>query len=109
MAKIDMRAKQKLSNDMVHVRTGNLRSSQQMPVVAVVGNRIVGSAVNVAKYAVFVHEGTKEHDVVPVNKRVLTGWVYDGSPVFTPAAHIPAIAGRPWLRDAMREVIATTR
>lgn len=109
MAKIDARAKQKLSNDVVHVRTGNLRSSQQMPVVAVLGGRIVGSAQNVAKYALFVHEGTKAHDVVPVNGRVLTGWVYDGAPVFTPVAHIPAQAARPWLRDAMREVIAASR
>lgn len=112
MAKIDAKAKMKLTNDMVNVRTGNLRSSQQPPVVVLVGNRIIGSCVNRASYAAFVHEGTAPHDIpmggVPGDK-ILTGWSYGGAPVFTPVVHHPGTAARPWLRDALVEVIHSTR
>lgn len=112
MARIDAVSKAKLSNDVVNVRTGNLRSSQQMPVVIMVGNRIIGSVVNRATYAAFVHEGTKPHDIpiggVP-GAKILTGWSYGGAPVFTPVVHHPGTQGRPWLRDALTEVIHSTK
>lgn len=110
MARIDATAKRKLSNDMVHVRTGNLRSSQQMPVVVLVGSRIIGSAVNRATYAAAVHEGTVAHDIFPRKADgFLTGWTYNSAPVFTPVVHHPGTAGRPWLRDSLVEVIHSTR
>lgn len=106
MADIDRTAKRKLSNQMVHVRTGNLRSSQQMPVVSLRGAELLGVAQNIAAYAYFVHEGTRAHEVRPRKGKFLTGWTYKGAPVFTRVSHIPAQPGRPWLRESVIEVLA---
>lgn len=106
MADIDATAKRKLSNDVVHVRTGNLRSSQQMPFVTVRGGQLVGVAQNIAAYAFFVHEGTRAHEIRPKRGKVLTGWSYGGKPVFTPLVHHPGTKARPWLRDSVVEAIA---
>lgn len=102
---VDRKAKLFLSNDMVHVRTGNLRSSQQPPTVRVEGTDIIAEAVNSARYASYVHDGTKPHDIMARRAQVLTGWVYHGSPVFTPIVHHPGTAGRPWLKRALTEAI----
>lgn len=110
LAQIDSKAKHKLSNDMVNVRTGNLRSSQGLPFITVVGERIIGTVENKASYAVYVHEGTKPH-LIPLGgegPKILTGWTYDNAPVFTPVVNHPGTKARPWLRDSLKEVIATT-
>lgn len=106
MADIDATAKRKLSNVRVKVRTGNLRSSQQMPVVTVRGGRILGIAENTASYARAVHDGTAPHDILPRRGRFLTGWTYQGAPVFTPRVHHPGTQGRPWLTESVHEVLA---
>jgi hypothetical protein len=108
MARVDALAKRKLSGEYVQVRTGNLRSSQRPPTVVMHGARIIGSAVNDASYAAAVHNGSKAHDVVARRKKVLTGWRYQGRTVFTPVSHIPAQRGRPWLRDALTEVLRSS-
>lgn len=119
LADLDRRAKHKLSNDVVHVDTGNLRSSQQMPFVTMRGDRIIGVAQNVAKYAHYVHEGTAAHEIRPRTARavtpgggnakggILTGWTFGGRRVFTPIVHHPGTHARPWLRQAAEETMRT--
>lgn len=106
MAKVDRKAKMFLSNDMVNVRTGNLRSSQQVPTVQILGTVLSGQAVNIAKYARFVHDGTRPHAINATNKNVLTGWTFAGAPVFTPSVWHPGTQARPWLRRALTETMA---
>lgn len=106
LAEVDSVAKRKLSNDMVHVRTGTLRSSQQTPFVMVAGGKLVGVAQNIAKYARYVHDGTKPHEIRPRHGKLLAGWSHNGAPVFTPLVNHPGTKARPWLRDALSEVMA---
>lgn len=107
MARIDMTAKRKLSNDMVNVRTGNLRSSQAAPVIIVRGNTIVGVAENTAAYAYYVHEGTRPHEIRPVRAKVLRFTPRGAqAPIFRPLVNHPGTRARPWLRTAMEEVLA---
>lgn len=105
LADLDRRAKLKLSNDMVHVRTGNLRSSQQQPFIAYDATGLTGIAQNVASYAAAVHNGTRPHEIRPVRAKVLRFPGRDGAPVFRPVVHHPGTQPRPWLRDALRETI----
>lgn len=106
--KVDTRAKMYLSNDLVKVRTGNLRSSQAPPIVTSEAAGAVRAIIqNTASYALVVHEGSRPHQIVPRSKKVLTGWVYDGAPVFTPRVNHPGTTGRPWLRRALTDVMAT--
>lgn len=117
MADIDRRAKLKLSNQMVHVRTGNLRSSQQAPTVQVLGDQIVGQAVNIAKYAAYVHDGTRPHDIVAKHdiasgpRAGQPGYLKftpstGGEPIFRHSVHHPGTKGRPWLRQSLIEALA---
>lgn len=57
-AKVDAEAKQLLTNQMVNVRTGRLRSSTTHVLVTRRGSvaAIVGSG---AKYGIYLHEGTR--------------------------------------------------
>lgn len=104
LANVDARAKMYLSGQMVNVRTGNLRSSQQSH-IEIRGTAAVGVLENVASYARAVHDGTKPHDIRARNGKVLTGWVWRGQPVFTPVVHHPGTSARPWLLRAMTDVI----
>lgn len=106
---IDAAAKRLMSNDLVNVRTGNLRSSQQPPVVTVTGGKIELVIQNTASYALAVHNGTKPHTINPRNKQVLTGWSYNGAPVFARIVHHPGTKARPFITDAVREVVARNR
>lgn len=103
--RVDDRAKQYLSGVMAKVRTGNLRSSQSSRVEVTAG-RIVGVVENSASYAAAVHNGTAPHEIRPRSgNRVLTGWVFDGQPVFTPVVHHPGTKARPFLAQALADVI----
>lgn len=104
LAQIDARAKSYLSGEMVKVRTGNLRSSQ-FSRIEMVGETLTGVLENVASYAAAVHDGTQPHEIRARNVKVLTGWSFRGSPVFTPVVHHPGTTGRPFLRQAMTDVI----
>jgi len=105
--KVDARAKLFLSNDMVNVRTGNLRSSQAPPVLTNVGTRIIAVLQNTASYSLIVHEGSRPHEIVPTRRRALTGWQFEGAPVFARRVHHPGTKARPFLRNALVEVFAT--
>lgn len=105
ITRADTKAKLLLSNDLVNVRSGNLRSSQQPPKVQQVGNLIVASMENTAKYARYVHDGTRPHDIRARRVKFLTGWTYRGMPVFTPLVHHPGTKARPWMKQALDEAI----
>ena len=108
MLRIDAAAKRNLSGHMVHVRTGNLRASQSAPTILSRGPLIVGVAENKASYALYVHEGTGQHEIRPRRAKVLrftpTG---GGRPVFRPMVMHPVTKAKPFLMDAMIEVVAT--
>jgi hypothetical protein len=105
--KVDARTKLALSNDMVNVRTGNLRSSQAPPIVTNTDTRIVAVLQNTASYSLAVHDGTRPHDIHPVRRTVLTGWQYQGAPVFARRVHHPGTKARPFLRRSLVEVFAS--
>lgn len=105
--KVDARAKMYLSNDLVKVRTGNLRSSQAPPILTNAGTRIIAVLQNTASYSLIVHEGSRPHDILPKRRLVLTGWQYEGAPVFTRRVHHPGTKARPFLRNALVEVFTT--
>ncbi|MDU3215595.1 MAG: hypothetical protein E6672_07125 [Negativicoccus succinicivorans] len=55
---------------------------------------------NVAKYAPFVHQGTKPHTIAPKEKKALR-WVAGGRFVFAKWAHHPGTAADPFLYAAL--------
>lgn len=105
LLRIDRRAKEYVSGSMLKVRTGNLRSSFSPPRVIVTGGRIVGILENTASYAEALHNGSKPHEIRARNVKVLTGWTYQGSPVFTPVVHHPGTKAKPFMRQAMIDVV----
>jgi hypothetical protein len=105
--KVDARAKLFLSNDLVNVRTGNLRSSQAPPVLTNAGTRIIAVLQNTASYSLIVHEGSRPHEILPVRRKALAGWQFEGAPVFARRVHHPGTKARPFLRNALVEVFAT--
>lgn len=107
LTRVDARAKQLLSGPMVAVRTGNLRSSQAPPRIVVSGSSIKGVIENTASYAIFVHEGTRPHTIEPRRVKVLTGWTFNGAPVFAKKVNHPGTKARPWLRVSLSEVAGT--
>lgn len=100
-AKVETAAKRNASGPIVGVRTGNLRSSIH-PATEVRGTLLVGIVAADAPYALAVHEGTKEYDIVPVRAKVLA-WKPPGGggPIFSMKSHQPARKGRPFLTDAL--------
>lgn len=116
---IDARAKYYLSGVMANVRTGNLRSSQAPPIVTTTGESIVGIVQNLAKYAFYVHEGTKPHEITATRARFLRfdpgnvisaagsggGQEATGSFVFRKTVQHPGTEPRPFLKRAMEDII----
>ena len=136
MMRIDARAKYYLEGVMVNKRTGNLLTSQSPPTIVTTPTQIVGTLVNTARYALFVHEGTREHEILPTKgfHTVLAegrggrrrggvlrftpttanyaagtggGRTATGGPIFRPRVHHPGTAARPFLRRAMEDVLTT--
>lgn len=106
-AKVETAAKRNASGPIVGVRTGNLRSSIHST-TEVRGTLLVGIVTADASYALAVHEGTREHDIVPVAKKVLAWTPAGGSPVFATKVHQPARKGRPFLVSAL-DALTTIR
>ena len=52
-------------------------------------------------YAVFVHEGTKPHDIRPVKAKSLRWFGTDGNPIFAKVVHHPGTPARRFLTDQM--------
>ena len=81
------------------VNTGNMRRT--------IGHRVISSASEVrlelfatAKYAGFVHDGTRPHVILPKNKTVLRFQTPRGV-VFSRMVHHPGTRARAFLRDAI--------
>jgi hypothetical protein len=105
--RVDSLAKRKLSGQVLHVRTGNLRSSQGPPTIEIRGGKLVAVEVNTASYARALHDGSRPHEIRPRRRAWLTGWSYGGAPVFTKVVHHPGTRAKPWLRDSLTEVMHT--
>lgn len=84
------------------VDTGNLRASHQF-VIKNVASKITGEVFTKVKYALPVHEGRRAMVIYPKNKQALA-FRWHGQPMVRKWVSQPARHGRPWLRDALREV-----
>ena len=86
------------------VDQGNLRSSHQFR-IRQSKNKITGEVFTKVKYALAVHEGRRALVIRPKTKQALA-FVWHGQPMVRKWVHQPARPGKPWLRDACREVAA---
>lgn len=84
------------------VDTGNLRAGHQFRLTQS-SNKVTGEVFNKVKYALPVHEGRRAVVIRPKDKQALA-FTWHGQPMVRKWVHQPARRGRPWLRDALREV-----
>lgn len=84
------------------VDTGNLRNSHHMA-VQVEPWLIRGRVWNTCEYAAPVHEGRRAVTIRPVHRRALA-FTWRGQFMLRRVVHQPPRRGRPWLREALREV-----
>lgn len=84
------------------VDQGNLRASHQFR-IRQSKNKITGEVFTKVKYALAVHEGRRALVIRPKRKQALA-FVWHGQPMFRKWVHQPARRGKPWMRDALREV-----
>lgn len=87
---------------MTPVDTGNLRASHQFKLTRG-ANRITGEVFTKVKYALPLHEGVKARTIYP-DKRKALKFTWHGQQFVRKSVSQPARKGRPWLRDALREV-----
>jgi len=87
------------------VDTGNLRASHQFRIKSS-SNAITGDVFTNVKYALAVHEGRRALVIRPNTKQALA-FIWHGRPMVRKWVHQPARHGKPWLRDALREVAAS--
>lgn len=100
------------------VDTGYMRNTLATATVSSAALQVTGMVGATAKYAEYVHEGTRPHVIVPRTKKALAfkGHVAPNTVgksgmqlVFTRTVNHPGTKGRPFLRRAMQEVVATLR
>jgi predicted transcriptional regulator len=84
------------------VDEGTLRSSHQFR-FKLTASKVTGEVFTNVKYALAVHEGRRAVVIRPKNKQALA-FVWHGVPMVRKWVHQPARPGKPWLRDALREV-----
>lgn len=84
------------------VDTGNLRASHQFKLTSG-ANKITGEVFTRVKYALPLHEGVAARTIYP-NKRKALKFTWHGEQFIRKSVHQRARPGRPWLRDALREV-----
>lgn len=89
---------------MTPVDTGNLRASHQFKISST-NSKVTGEVFTKVKYALAVHEGRRALVIRPKNKQALA-FVWHGVPMVRKWVHQPSRPGKPWLRDALREVAA---
>jgi hypothetical protein len=87
---------------MTPVDTGNLRASHQFKISSA-GDKITGEVFTKVKYALPVHEGRRAVVIRPNSKQALA-FAWHGQQMVRKWVHQPARRGKPWLRDALREV-----
>jgi hypothetical protein len=90
---------------MTPVDTGNLRASHQFKIKNG-ANSITGEVFTSVKYALAVHEGRRALVIRPNTKRALA-FHWHGQQFVRKWVAQPARHGKPWLRDALREVAAS--
>ena len=90
---------------MTPVDTGNLRNSHQIKIKQT-ETKVTFEVYTRAKYALAVHEGRRPVIIYP-NKKKALAFVWHGQPMVRKWVSQPARRGRPWLRDALREVAAS--
>lgn len=107
----DGKSKAKLSGELFKVRTGNLRSSQQPPVITFDGRAIHLNAANIASYAKALHNGSKPHEIRAKHqtKSGGTGLLKfsgpAGAPVFRLVVNHPGTKAKPWMTIAAAETL----
>lgn len=84
------------------VDTGNLRASHQFR-VSQSANKVKGEVFTKVKYALAVHDGRRSVVIYPKRKQALA-FRWHGQQMVRKWVSQPARRGRPWLRDALREV-----
>ena len=90
----------------VPVKTGNLgRSIEEEPMRPSGPFRVSGGVIAKAKYAKFVHDGTRPHLITPRRASVLAFQV-GGRTVFARSVRHPGTRARPFLANAPVKVIA---
>lgn len=92
------------SKVMTPVDTGNLRASHQFKIKNA-GSKVTGEVFTKVKYALAVHEGRRPVVIYPRSKQALA-FHWHGQPMVRKWVSQPARKGRPWMRDALREVAA---
>jgi hypothetical protein len=90
-------------NILTPVDTGLLRASNNLRLWE---NALVvyGEVFNRLDYAPPVHNGSRQHTIVPKKKGGRLRFIVNGQVVFAKSAVIPARKGRPWLTQAMLQV-----
>lgn len=86
------------------VDEGNLRASHQFRIKSS-ANGVTGEVFTKVKYALALHEGRRPVVIRPKHKKALA-FTWHGQPMVRKWVSQPARPGRPWLRDALREVAA---
>lgn len=83
------------------VDTGNLKSSHVATPIVVSGQSVTAGVENTSKYALFVHEGTRAHRIVPRRAKMLA-WIPRGAgkAVFAREVMHPGTRKNPWLGKA---------
>lgn len=108
MASLQRRVANQARQD-VPVRTGNLGRQVKEGDIRVAGPRTVsGSVRDDAKYAVFVHDGTRAHVIRPRHAKALR-FMVGGRVVFAKMVRHPGTKARPFLRNAGMRVAAQER
>ena len=88
------------------VRTGHLGQSVSEGTIAMVGPRTAhGSVKATARYALYVHEGTRPHTIRPRTAQALRFEV-GGRVVFAKVVRHPGTKARPFLRNAGLRIAA---
>lgn len=82
------------------VRTGTLRASLRM-VMMVRRTYVQGRVETSIKYATYVHEGTKAHNIQARRKQYLKFLAAPGEVIFRKMVRHPGTRARPFLRQAL--------
>jgi hypothetical protein len=87
---------------LVPVDNGPLRASHQFR-IRTSAKGVTGEVFTNMVYALAVHEGRRALVIYPKKKQALA-FVWHGQPMVRKWVNQPARRGKPWLRDALREV-----
>ena len=101
-------AKLNLSNTMVNVQTGNLRSNLDIK-KNVAKRRTVIEIKSDTPYSRFVHDGTKPHTIMPKDPAGVLRFHVGGKTVFSKRVEHPGTKPRPFLLKALKKHFKSVR